>query len=324
MSYKFSSNFKPYIEGLIEQKQAVGYPYDTSSRILKDFDRFCSKHHPTATVLTAEISMQWAAKRTDEHVNYLIRRITPVRQLAKYMNSIGVDAYVIPPKIPQKQIRYVPHIFTQPELHAFFNEIDKPLPSPFSPARHLVVPVFFRLVYCCGLRPSEARLLYTGDIDMATGRMFIRQSKGHKDRTVMLAEDMLGLCRKYETKVSRIFPDRQAFFPNAKGEFYNRSIPDYWFHLFWDHLEVAGTYSGNSPRVHDFRHAFSVRRLNLWVNEGRDINAYLPYLSMYLGHVHLTDTDYYIHFASEFFPTFKRKSTLACADLIPEANHAKK
>ena len=55
MSYKLSSNFKPYIEGLIEQKQAVGYPYDTSSRILKDFDRFCSKHYPTATVLTAEI-----------------------------------------------------------------------------------------------------------------------------------------------------------------------------------------------------------------------------------------------------------------------------
>ena len=324
MSYKLSSNFKPYIEGLIEQKQVVGYTYDTSSRILKDFDRFCSKHYPTATALTAEISMQWAAKRTDEHVNYLFRRITPVRQLAKYMNSIGVEAYVIPPKIPQKQIRYIPHIFTQLELRAFCSEIDKCLPSPFSPVKHLVIPVFFRLLYCCGLRSSEARLLNTVDINLATGRMFIRQSKGHKDRTVMLAEDVLALCRKYETKVSRIFPDRQAFFPNSKGEFYNRSVLDYWFHLFWDHLEVAGNYSGNPPRVHDFRHAFSVRRLNLWVNEGRDINAYLPYLSMYLGHVHLTDTDYYMHFASEFFPTFKKKSTLACADLIPEANYAKK
>jgi len=324
MSYKLSSNFKPYIEGLIEQKQVVGYPYDTSSRILKDFDRFCSKHYPTATVLTAEISMQWAAKRTDEHVNYLFRRITPVRQLAKYMNSIGVKAYVIPPKIPQKQIRYIPHIFTQLELRAFCSEIDKCLPSPFSPVKHLVIPVFFRLLYCCGLRSSEARLLNTGDMDLATGRMFIRQSKGHKDRTVMLAEDVLALCRKYETKVGHVFPNRQAFFPNSKGEFYTRSVADYWFHLFWDHLEVAGNYSGNSPRVHDFRHTFSVRRLNLWVNEGRAINAYLPYLSMYLGHVHLTDTDYYMHFTSEFFPTFKRKSTLACADLIPEANYAKK
>jgi len=324
MSYHFSSNFKPYIEGLIEQKQAVGYPYDTSARILKDFDRFCSNNHPASTALTTEITMHWAAKRTDEHVNNLFRRITPVRQLAKYMNSIGVEASVIPPKIPQKQIRYIPHIFTQPELQAFFREIDKCLPSPFSQARHLVIPVFFRLLYCCGLRPSEARLLNTGDIDLTTGRVFIRQSKGHKDRTVMLAEDVLALCRTYETKVSWIFPDRQAFFPNSKGEFYDHSTPDYWFHLFWDHLEVAGNYSGNPPRVHDLRHAFSVRRLNLWVRGGRDINAYLPYLSMYLGHVHFTDTDYYLHFASEFFPLFKKKSTLACADLIPEADYAKK
>jgi integrase/recombinase XerD len=324
MSYIFSSNFKPYIEGLIEQKQAIGYPYESPSGILKRFDRFCSNNYPTSTALTAEITMHWAVKRTDEHVNNLFRRITPIRQLAKYMNSIGVEAYVIPSKIPAKQIRYVPHIFTQPELRAFCSEIDKCLPSPFSPAKHLVIPVFFRLLYCCGLRSSEARLLNAGDIDLSTGRMFIRQSKGHKDRTVMLAEDVLALCRKYETKVNRIFPDRQAFFPNSKGEFYNRSIPDYWFHLFWDHLVVAGNYSGNLPRVHDFRHAFSVRRLNLWVMEGKDINAYLPYLSMYLGHVHLTDTDYYMHFASEFFPTFKRKSTLACADLIPEANYAKK
>jgi integrase/recombinase XerD len=324
MKYQFSSNFKSYIEGLIEQKQAVGYPYDTSARILKDFDRFCGSQYPSSTTLTAEITMHWAAKRTDEQVNNLFRRITPVRQLAKYMNSLGAEAYVIPAKIPKAQIRYIPHIFTQSELRAFFREIDKYLPSPFSPVRHLVIPVFFRLLFCCGLRPSEARLLHTGDIDLATGRMYIRQSKGHKDRTVMLAEDVLALCRIYEEKVSRILPARQAFFPNLKGEFYGHSIPDYWFHLSWDHLEIAGNYSGNPPRVHDFRHAFSVRRLNLWVMEGKDINAYLPYLSMYLGHANLTDTDYYLHFASEFFPVFKQKSTLACADLIPEVCYEKK
>jgi integrase/recombinase XerD len=323
MSYQFYSHFQPYIEGLIEQKQAIGYPYDTSARILKEFDRFCDSHYPSSTTLTAEITLHWATKRPDEHMNNLFRRITPVRQLAKYMNSIGIDAYVIPDKIPKAQIRYVPHIFTQPELRAFFREIDKCLPSPFSPVRYLVIPVFFRLLYCCGLRPSEARLLHTGDIDLATGRMYIRQSKGHKDRTIMLAEDVLALCRTYNQIINRIFPDRQAFFPNSKGEFYGRSIPDYWFHLFWDHLESASNCSGNSPRVHDFRHAFSVRRLNLWVMEDKDINAYMPYLSLYLGHTNLADTDYYLHFASEFFPIFKKKSTLACADLIPEADYEK-
>lgn len=324
MSYIFSSNFKPYIEGLIEQKRAVGYPYDSSSRILRDFDEFCINNYPTSATLTAEITMHWASKRSHEQVNNLLRRISPVRQLAKYMNGIGIDAHVIPSNIPNKQLRYVPHVFTQHELSTFFSEIDKCLPSPFSPARHLVIPVFFRLLYCCGLRSSEARLLKVGDIDLSTGKMFIRQSKGHKDRTIMVAEDVLALCRTYEEKVSRIYPHRQAFFPNSKGDFYNNSMPDYWFHLFWDHLEVANNCSGNPPRVHDFRHSFSVRRLNLWVMEGRDINAYLPYLSMYLGHVHLTDTDYYLHFISEFFPIFKEKSTLACADLIPEVDYEKK
>ena len=218
MSYQFSSNFKPYIEGLIEQKQAVGYPYDTSARILKNFDSFCSNYYPTSTALTAEITMHWAAKRTDEHVNNLFRRITPVRQLAKYMNSLEVEAHVIPAKIPKTQIRYLPHIFTQPELRAFFGEIDKCLPSPFSPARHLAIPVFFRLLYCCGLRPSEARLLHTGDIDLATGRMYIRQSKGHKDRTVMLAEDVLTLCRTYEDQSQPDFSREAGIFPQLKRQ----------------------------------------------------------------------------------------------------------
>ena len=79
--------------------------------------------------------------------------------------------------------------------------------------------------------------------------------------------------------------------------------------------------SGNPPRVHDFRHTFAVKRLNLWVQEGKDLNAYLPYLCMYLGHAHLTETDYYLHFVPEFFPLFKQKTLEKCANLIPDVNY---
>ncbi len=64
-----------------------------------------------------------------------------------------------------------------------------------SPARHLVIPVFFRVLYCCGLRSSEARLLKVEDVDLETGKLTIRQSKGNKDRNVMMSEDVLDLCR---------------------------------------------------------------------------------------------------------------------------------
>lgn len=319
MNTSISGNLKPYIEGLIEEKRSIGYPYDTPARILKRFSVFCTKYDPDETTLTQEMAMQWAEKRPGEHTNTLIRRITPVRQLAKYMIRIGVPAYLIPQGILGRPIRYVPHIFTDQELQAFFAETDRCGPSPYSgPVRHLVIPVFFRLLYCCGLRSSEARLLNVEDVDLESGQLTLRHSKGSRDRTVMMSVDVLQLCRVYDSKVRRIFPDRAAFFPNPHGQYYNRSLIDYWFHLFWNKTVFVNAGSGNPPRVHDFRHTFAVKRLNLWVQEGKDLKACLPYLSMYLGHAHLGATDYYLHFVPEFFPLFREKTREKCASLIPE------
>jgi integrase len=320
MNAPVSGNFKPYIEGLVEQKRSIGYPYASSARILKTFDVFCREQYPEETRLTKELVMHWAEKREDEHVNGLARRITPVRQLAKYMNRLGLEAYILPLGLPGKQIRYVPHIFTDQELRAFFAEIDRCPVNPHSPARHLVMPVFFRVLYCCGLRLSEARRLNVDDVDLATGKLVIRQSKGNKDRNVMMSEAVLDLCRVYHSKVSRIVPDRLGFFPNPYGKHYSCSVIDDWFRLFWDKTGIANS-RGNPPRVHDFRHTFAVKRLNLWVQEGKDLHACLPYLSMYLGHAHLTETDYYLHLVPEFFPVFREKSLAKCANLIPEVDH---
>jgi len=319
MNAPILGNFQPYIEGLIEQKQSLGYPYNTSARHLKAFSVFCMKRYPNETTLNKEMAMNWAERRPEEQVNGLIRRITPVRQLAKYMNRIGVPAYIIPAGIPGKLTRYVPHIFTDQELRAFFAAIDQCARSVYSPARHLIIPTFFRLLYCCGLRPSEARLLDVADVDLEDGKLTIRRSKGNKDRNVMMSGELLNLCRVYHAKVSRFFPDRSGFFPNQCGKHYNKNIIDHWFHLFWDKTGITNS-SGNPPRVHDFRHTFAVKRLNLWVQEGRDLNACLPYLSMYLGHVHLTATDYYLHFVPEFFPVFREKTREKCAHLIPEVD----
>lgn len=321
MNTEVSGNFAQYIEGLIDQKKSVGYPYNTSTRVLKMFCAFCKTYYPDETILTKEIAMHWAKKRQDEHVNGLLRRITPVRQLAKYINSIGIEAYIIPAGIPRKQIRYVPHIFTDPELQAFFSEIDCASVSPYSgPVRHLIIPVFFRLLYCCGLRSSEVRLLNVEDVDLEIGKLTIRQAKGNKDRTVMMSAEIIDLCRIFHSKISRIFPDRIVFFPNQSGKAYNKSIIDHWFHLFWDKTMIT-TSSGNPPRVHDFRHTFAVKRLNLWVKEGKDLNAFLPYLSIYLGHAHLRETDYYLHFVPEFFLLFKEKTQGKGASLIPEVQY---
>jgi len=320
MNTSVSGNFKPYIEGLIEQKRSLGLSYVTAAWVLKKFDDFSRTYYPNEMLLTKEVAMHWAQRRPDESISSLIKRITAIRQLAKYMNCLGVQAYLIPAGLPGKQIRYVPHIFTDAELRAFFAAVDQCPTSLASPARHLVIPVFFRVLYCCGLRLSEARRLKVEDVDLKTGKLVIRQSKGHKDRNVIMSGEVLDLCRIYHSKVSRLYPNRVGFFPNPKGNLYDRRVIDTWFHHFWNKTGITLT-SGNPPRVHDFRHSFAVKRLNLWVQEGKDLNTYLPYLCMYLGHVRLTETDYYLHLVPEFFPLFKEKSLEKCANLIPEVNH---
>lgn len=249
----FLSNFAGQVEDFIRQKRAIGFPYQTSELILKKFDRFCVTHYPQEKKLTREIAVHWAERLPGEHVNTLIRRVTPIRQFAKYLNSVGIEAYVLPPGIPAKGIRYVPHIYTQEELQSFFCTLDQCNYNKNCPTRHLVVPVIFRLLYCCGLRSSEVLNLKVENVDLTLGKLAILQSKGHKDRTVMMSDDVTKLCQIYHEKVSFIFPERIYFFPNHRGQHYSKSFLDLTFHEFWDKTGIAHV-SGNAPRVHDFRY----------------------------------------------------------------------
>ena len=252
------------------------------------------------------------------HQNTLLRRVTPVRQFAKYLVGTGKSAYIIPGGIPRKQIRYDAHIFTEAELKSFFASIDSCKKSPFSPLRCYVIPVIFRLIYTCGLRASEARLLRTDDIDLSTGKIFIRESKGWEARIVFVSEDMLDLLCRYDRIIRDTYTDRTAFFPNQSGDHYSKSTLDVWFHEFWDPLPEAAMTKGNPPRVHDFRHSYCVYRLNKWVSEHVDLNALYPYLSEFMGHSNFADTDYYLTLAEPFYPEFESRMRPVNASILPE------
>ena len=51
---------------------------------------------------------------------------------------------------------------------------------------------------------------------------------------------------------------------------------------------------GPMPHIHDLRHAFAVRRVAHWYAAGWDVNAQLPALSTYLGHVSVENTRLYL------------------------------
>ena len=208
MRSAFTGAFAPYICGLIEKKRALGYDYHESERILRTFDGFCREQFPGETCLTAELAMKWAEQSKTEQNLFRLNRVSVLRELAKYMNSVGEQAYLLPLQLTKKTGRHIPYIYSKEDLSKLFKEIDSLQPSLRSPTKHLVVSVIFRMIYCCGLRPVEARRLRREDVNLFDGTVNILESKGHKDRIVVLSEDMCELCRNYDQRVETIYPDR--------------------------------------------------------------------------------------------------------------------
>ena len=55
-----------------------------------------------------------------------------------------------------------------------------------------------------------------------------------------------------------------------------------------------------------------------WMEEGKDLNAYAPYLSTYMGHVTFNSTFYYIHLLPEKLGIQK---FMDIQGIIPEVPH---
>ena len=106
MKYTFTGAFAPFICGLIEKKQALGHDYHGSACILRTFDKFCREQFPHETCLTAELAMKWAEQSKTEKNLSRLNRVSVVRELAKYMNSVGEQAYLLPLQLTKKTGRH--------------------------------------------------------------------------------------------------------------------------------------------------------------------------------------------------------------------------
>ncbi len=238
MNHVFTSNFSGALRGLIDEKHALGVQYDSYDPILSQFDKFCVDKYPEETSLTQEMVLNWVTLLPGESFGHLKKRATVARQLAKYIWRHGGTAYILPDGYVGKDARYNPHIFTREELAALFHVMDHCKPCKQYPFYHYVVPVMFRMIYTCGLRPSEARLLTTLDVDLQCGKILIREAKGHKDRVVVLSADMLELCRKYMVKRQLYYPDSEMFFPNYMGRAYSDVWMEKTFRKMWDRTGI--------------------------------------------------------------------------------------
>ena len=295
-------------EKMMKYRQSIGYATATYRSSVPPFINFCVKNHPLSARITQEMVDEWLVYYPYT-VNSKAAFISLLREYTKYLNFLGYDDYIPDDNYVVKRIAFNPYLFTDDELFRLFKTIDsyigKTCGKRYQP--EVVLPVYSRLLYCCGLHPQEPPAIRTEDVDLVTGDVYIRQSKRHKDRHIIMSDDMRALCQKYDYVAGK----RQWFFQKWDGTPYETS----WYNQVWRNLiSKSGISWKGTPRPYDLRHAFASRNIIRWINSGKDVMELLPYLSAYMGHSELTSTLYYIH----LLPESLRKSKAVDWDLLSQ------
>jgi len=307
------------ITGLVTEKRALGYKYVSEERALARFRAFCTSEFPGLDTVTRASVEAWIACARQRAVKpaTVISLIAPVRELARWLDRRGVDAYVLPAGVLEKPARYVPHIYSDRELAALFEQTDRCRYCSEVPFRHLVMPELFRTIYACGLRCSEARLLRVKDVDVENGVLQIRDAKGGKDRQVPVSEPLRERLAGYHaTLVGQ--PGWEWFFPGATpGVPLTLNNVNRNFRRFLWQARIPHGGRGHGPRVHDLRHTAAVNNLRAWFARGESVDALLPVLQAYLGHSSIGDTAYYLRLTAESYPDITARVQQTLGDIVP-------
>lgn len=314
----YEGTFREQIKNHVELKRAIGYKYNTDADHLKRFDRFSLEKYPIDTILTKEIVLDWCSKKSYEAQKNQSSRASIIRQFGKYLDSIGIEAYILPKGYYPSEEQYTPHIYTIDELKRFFSQTDKCKYSCECPYRQLIMPVFFRMIYTCGLRMSEARLLKVGDVNIENGILTIHYSKNDNSRLVPMSDNLLKLCNYYSENVHPFPVSDNYYFPALGGK--PMTIGNVYknFRRFLWGAGISHRGRGFGPRVHDFRHSFAVHCLKKWVENEIDLTTYLPVLKTYMGHDSFQETAYYLHLTADVFPNITLKLETLYPEIIPE------
>ena len=318
-NYVYSSSLADYLHGFIDYKRALGYKYDVEAYVIHRFDEYWKENNSSRTEITRESLSGWMERTPGEEVSSRSSRISVVRQLAIYMNGMGINAYIPPDKYVKTHP--IVHVLSMDEISELFQVIDSYMPKRypgFYPRMRQGYKVLFRLILGTGLRRMEAVCIRIRDVDWFSGMITIYNAKGHKDRLVYISGDMLDLLKEYRQYLKGfIGQEPEWLFPSFNiQDHVSATALGAKFKTYWKMTSYSRT-SEKNPTLHALRHTYVVIRMNQWIAQGVNVNVMLPYLSRQLGHKSPEETFYYYHQVMDAFRIIQQKDTFAPA-VLPE------
>lgn len=287
------------IQRFIDLRRLSGTDYHSQTQLLGYFDRFAAEQQLSEPRITPQItqayqhSLSRLAPRTQHN------RFGVLRQLCQYLAASDPLGYVPEPlRIVPAQALHRPYIFRLGEVRALLAAAAS-LPPPDSLRPH-TYRTLLGLLYSTGIRIGEALALNRDDFHGPEQRLYVAAGKFRKARWIPLTPSTCGALTLYLHRRSAIgsrSPDAPLFV-NLRARRVHYSTVNHDFHRLLARCAIAYN-KHTGPRLHDLRHSFAVARLLAWYQQGRDVNACLPALATYMGHVNIRSTQLYLRPTTE-------------------------
>lgn len=286
----------------VRHRRSLGRRYIGEEAALRSCARFISE--AGGVDLDSDLFDRWCRSRSD--LKAVTRRAMQraVRNACLYRQRTQPHCFVPDiSRFPRAQPHPAPFIFAPRQVGLLLALAARRKPTNGSPLLPAVLRLALVLLFTAGLRRAELTRLTLSDVDAAAGILRIRESKFHKSRTVPLSADAAEEVRKYlKVRSAPSFDVRPSTALLCNTTCGQRGYTGEGIASGIRSLLVQADIrngEGRVPRVHDLRHSFAIQALLRWYRERADVQSNLPKLALYMGHVSIVSTAYYLRWIPE-------------------------
>ena len=282
------------VQEYLALRRSLGFKLYDAGKGLLAFVTFMEQHR--ASHITTQLALTWAQQPSTVQPTEWARRLSFVRGFARHRSATDPRTEIPPDGLlPYRPKRARPYLYSDDEIRGLLRAALS-LPGRGG-LRPWTYHCLFGLLSVSGLRIGEARNLELQDVDLQAAVLTIRGTKFGKSRLVPLHASTRQMLAHYLARRKRCWATRPVssyVFVSNWGNRLDGGEIHRTFYAISRQIGLRGPSERHGPRLHDLRHRFAVTTLLRWYRSGDDAERRLPILSAYLGHVHVSDTFWYL------------------------------
>ena len=278
-------------------RRSLGFKLHESGRLLLAFVKFMEEHR--SSYITTRLALAWAQQPSTVQPAEWAHRLSVVRTFARHRSATDPRTQ-IPPQglLPFQPKRARPYLYSEEEIRSLLRAaLRMSYRYERGKLRPWIYHCLFGLLNVSGLRLGEARNLELQDVDLKAAVLTIRGAKFGKARLVPLHASTCMVLADYIARRQRHWAGRAVssyLFVSSRGNRLDGGDIHRTFYTLSRQIGLRRASDRRGPRLHDMRHRFATNTLVQWYQSGQDPERRLPLLSTYLGHVHVSDTFWYL------------------------------